>query len=104
MLILNEDNIENFIHQNKDKFDVYLPPVSHLEKFVLKLNYRIRCIISIVPYLIRVAIITVIIFAASIIIWSNFIRKDRNEISLRNKISFVCNKKTTFENNSIKTD
>ena len=104
MLMLNEDNIENFIRQNKNKFDVYLPPFSHLEKFIFKLNYRIRYIISIIPYLIRVAIVTVIIFAASIIIWNNYIRKDRNEISLRNKISLVSNKITTFENHSKRTD
>lgn len=90
--MLNEDSIEKFIRDNKDKFGVYRPPDSHLEKFMLKINYRIRHIISIVPYLVRVAIATVIIFIASIIIWNNYIRKDRYEISLKNKISLVINK------------
>ncbi|MGC1389571.1 MAG: hypothetical protein WA816_00890 [Bacteroidales bacterium] len=94
-MILNEDSIENFIRKNKDKFCVYHPPESHLEKFLLKINYEIRHIISIFPYLIRVAVATFIIFIASIIIWNNYIRKDRHEITLRNKITQVINKITT---------
>jgi hypothetical protein len=89
---LKEDALENFIRRNKDKFSVYRPPDNHLEKFLLKINYRIRHLISIVPYLIRLGIATVIIFTASIMIWNNFIRKDRNVISLKNKISLVINK------------
>ena len=92
MVKLNEDSIENFIRKNKDKFGVYHPPDNHLEKFLFKLNYRIREMISIVPYLIRVAVATVIIFIASIMIWNNFIRKDRHQITLTNKISLVINK------------
>jgi hypothetical protein len=92
--MLNEDTIEKFIRENKDKFGVYRPPDSHLEKFLFKLNYRIRHLINIVPYLIRVAIATVIIFSASIIIWNGFIRKDRHDITLINKISIVINKIT----------
>lgn len=95
MVKLNEDTIEKFIRENRDKFGVYRPPDSHLDKFLFKLNYRIRHIISIVPYLIRVAIATVIIFFASILIWNNYIRKDRHEIKLRNKISLVINKTTS---------
>ena len=93
--MLNEDTIENFIIKNKDKFSVYRPPDNHLEKFLFKINYRIRHIINIVPYLIRVAIGTVTIFVASIIIWNNYIRKDRHEITLRNKIQLVINKRAT---------
>jgi hypothetical protein len=94
MAKLNEDNIEIFIRENKDKFGIYRPPDSHLEKFLFKLNYRLRHIISIVPYLIRVSIATIIIFLASILIWNNYIRKDRNEVTLRNKISLVIHKIT----------
>jgi hypothetical protein len=81
------DNIEKFIRENKDKFGSESPNDSHMEKFFNKLNNKILHVISIVPYLIRVAIATVIIFTASIIIWNNFIRKDRDEISLKNKIT-----------------
>jgi hypothetical protein len=90
---LNEKNIEDFIRKNKDKFGDYQLPDKHLERFMYKLSNRIRNIISIVPYLIKVTIVTVIIFAASIIIWNNYIRKDRNEITLGNKISLFINKK-----------
>jgi len=92
MINLNEDNIEKFIRENRDKFAVYFPPVSHKEKFLFKLKYGIKRIVSIVPHLIRVAIATVIIFTASILIWNNYIRKDRNEVTLKNKISLVLKK------------
>jgi hypothetical protein len=98
-VIYNEDSIEKFIRENKDKFGAYPLPDSHLEKFLFKINYRIRHIISIVPYLIRVAVATVIIFIASIMIWNNYIRKDRHEITLRNKISLVINKITIKQTN-----
>ena len=91
---LDENTIEKFIRENKDKFGVYRLPDNHLEKFLFKLNYRLRHIISIVPYLIRVSIATIIIFLASILIWNNYIRKDRHEVTLRNKISLVIHKIT----------
>ncbi len=92
MVINNEDNIEKFIRENKDKFGVHSPPDNHMEKFLFKLNYKLRNIISIVPHLIKVAIVTIAIFALSIIVWNNYIRKDRREITLRNKISLVIDK------------
>lgn len=85
------NNIEKFIRENKEAFKDDVPAEDHMDKFLVKLNTRIKHIISIVPYLIRVSIATVIIFAASLIIWNNFIRKDRHEITLRDKISSVIN-------------
>ena len=85
----NNDNIEKFIRENRDKFGVDQPHDNHMEKFLTKLNNKILHIISIVPYLIRVAIVTVLIFTASLLIWNNYIRKDRHEITLRNKITSV---------------
>jgi hypothetical protein len=96
MSTLNEKNIENFIRKNKHKFGDYRLPDNHLEIFMNKLNRRIRNIISIVPYLIKVTIATVIIFAASIIIWNNYLRKDRHEITLRNKISLFVYKNSSL--------
>jgi hypothetical protein len=92
MARLNENNIEKFIRDNKDKFGIYLPGANHQENFLIKLNNRIKHIISIVPYLLRVAIGTIIIFIASIVVWNSFIRKDRHDIKLKNKISLVINK------------
>jgi hypothetical protein len=94
IVMLNEDSIEDFIRENKDKFSVYRAPYSHLEKFLFRINYRIRLIINIVPYLIRVSVATVIIVIASIVVWNNYIRKDRHDITLKNKISLVINKTT----------
>jgi len=89
MVRLNQENIEEFIRENKDKFNVYIPPVSHMDRILFKLNNRIKHIINIVPYLFRVAIATALIFTSSIIIWNNFIRKDRHEITLKHKILIV---------------
>ena len=94
MLILDEDNIENFIRENKDKFAIQRPPEGHLDKFFFKLNYRIRHMINIVPYLVRVAIATLIIFTASVFIWNNYLRKDRHEITLGNKITMIIDRIT----------
>jgi len=87
MVVRSEDPIEKFIRENKDEFGTNTPPESHMGKFLFKLNNRIRHIISIVPYLIKVAVVTIVISLASVIVWNNFIRKDRNAISLRDKIS-----------------
>ena len=92
MVMLNEDTIEDFIRENKSKFEVYHPQKNHRDRFFFKLNYRIKHIINIVPYLIRVAVVTAIIFISSIVIWNNFIRKDRNEITLGQKITQVIDK------------
>jgi hypothetical protein len=92
MAIRGEDIIESFILENREKFEAYGPPEDHTERFLHKLNERIRHIISIVPYLIKVAIATVIIFTASILIWNNFIRRDRNEITLKDKITVLANR------------
>lgn len=90
--MFNEEDIEIFIRKNKNDFEVYVPPENHMDKFLLKLNLRIKHIVSIVPYLIKASIVTIIIFIASILIWNNYIRKDRDEISLKNKITSVTTK------------
>ena len=96
IVMVKKDNIEKFIIENREKFIQYNPPESHMEKFLLKLDLRLRHVISIVPYLIRVALITATIFIGSVLIWNNFIRKDRDEISLGNKISLVIEKINFF--------
>jgi hypothetical protein len=94
MVMLNENNIESFIRKNRNAFSAYRPPENHQDKFFMKLNRRIRHIISIVPYLIRVAIGTLIIFIASIMVWNNYIRKDRDRITLKEKVTLVLKKLT----------
>jgi hypothetical protein len=99
MVRLSEENIEEFIRKNKSKFEVYPPPDKNMDRFFLKLNYHIKHMISIVPYLIRVTIATVIIFTVSVIVWNNYIRKDRYEISLGKKITLVIERVKTEKNN-----
>jgi hypothetical protein len=83
----SDDRIEKFIRENRDAFGENTPPGNHMEIFLFKLNKRIKHYISIVPYMLRVIFATALIFIASVIVWNNFIRKDRNAISLRDKIS-----------------
>ena len=86
------ENIEEFIRNNRHLFEGEVPDERHDQKFLFRLNQRIKKIISIVPYLLRVAIATVIIFTISIVIWDNYIRKDRHEITLTHKIELAGRK------------
>ncbi len=86
------DALEKFIRENRDKFSDSGPRDSHSTNFLNKLNHKIRQITSIVPYLVKVAVATVLIFGASILFWNNYIRKDRHEISLKNKVTIVISK------------
>jgi len=82
-------NLEKMIWENRSMFDNETPPENHEEKFLFKLKLKFKELVSIVPYLIRVAIVTVIVFVASIIVWNNCIRKDRHEVTLKQKIENV---------------
>ena len=78
-----EEELEDFIRENKDKFDVYQPKENHSNKFLVKLQDRLHKIfVSIVPHLVKVAITTVIVFAVSLFVWNGWIRSDRDQMSL----------------------
>lgn len=87
-----EDYIEKFIRDNRDKFTVYNPPENHKKRFLLRLNLRIRHAISIVPHLVKVALITILIFIMSLVIWNNYIRWDREYVPLKYKIYGLIDK------------
>ena len=87
-----EEDIENFIKDNKDKFSMYRPKLNHESHFLTKLHNKFKVIISIIPHLIKVAIATVLIFAASIWIWNSYIRWDRKYITLPQKVENTYNK------------
>jgi len=87
--MLNEKNIEVFIRENRDKFGISLPQDNHTDKFLYKLQNRLKHIVNIIPYLVKVAVVTVFVFTASIIVWNNYLRKDRQEVTLKSKISLV---------------
>jgi len=86
---LTEENIEKFIIKNKDQFDAYDPSTYHNDHFFLKLRAKFKKFISIVPYLVKVFIVTIIIFTLSILTWNNWIRKDRHEVTLKQKIENI---------------
>lgn len=81
--------IEDFIRENKEKFDENFINEHHEEKFLIKLVNRFKKIINIVPYLLRVLVVTIIIFILSIWVWNSYIRKDRHEVTLKEKINNV---------------
>lgn len=100
-MMFNEDTLENFIRENREKFGVYHPPDGHMEKFLFKIKYRIHYIISIVPYLIRLSIASILIFTASVLVWNNFIRRDRNQITLEKKITVVFKALLSHQNTKL---
>jgi hypothetical protein len=89
---LTEKELEKFIRDNKDKFDKYSPSEGSETRFFNKLIQRFKKIISIVPYLVKTAIMTIIVFAFSIWLWNSFIRRDRKWISLPQKIENTYHK------------
>lgn len=88
-----EENIEAFIKDNKDKFDVYDTSLYHNEHFLVKLSNKFKKLISIIPYLVKVIIIWVIAVTFSLWAWNSWIRKDRHEITLKQKIENIIHLK-----------
>ena len=85
-------DIETIIVKNRDEFNDKEPQINHENRFLWKLRDSIKHFISIVPYLIKVLIVTVLIFISSIIVWHNYIRKDHRVITLKHKITNTVKK------------
>lgn len=85
----NEEEIEQFVKNHKDQFDKCDPSTYHTDHFIIKLHNKFKKIISIVPHLVKVFVVTIIVFIISICAWNNFIRKDRHEITLKHKIENI---------------
>lgn len=78
-------NIEEIIRTNKDFFDGAEPSEGHLERFNRKLEMRFSVQAvkrSIVPYLLRAAVVTLLVTLSSLWTWDHFIRGDRNRMTL----------------------
>lgn len=78
-------NIEDFIRSNKEFFDGEEPSEGHFERFNRKLE--IQCgekVIrrSIVPYLLKAAVVTLLVTLSSLWTWDHFLRPDRNRMAL----------------------
>jgi hypothetical protein len=70
-----------------------LPSENHEEKFLKKLQSRFKNYVDLTPYLVRVAIVTIIIFLCSIFIWYSFMRPDPNKGVIKNVIEQFEKKK-----------
>lgn len=93
MVELNEDNIDSFIKENKEKFDKCDPSLYHSDHFLSKLHKKFKKLISIVPYLVKVFIFWISVTVLSVWIWNSWIRKDRHEITLKQKIENIIHNK-----------
>lgn len=77
--------IEDVIRQNKGFFDEAEPSNGHLERFNLMLEVRFRKEApkrSIVPYLLRAAVVTLLVTMSSLWVWDNFISSDSKRMAL----------------------
>ncbi|MCJ7447870.1 MAG: hypothetical protein MUO72_09265 [Bacteroidales bacterium] len=77
--------IDEIIRSNRDFFEDEEPSEGHLERFNRKLEMRfhtggIRR--SIVPYLLKAAVVTLLVTLSSLWTWDHFIRPDRNRMTL----------------------
>ncbi len=79
----DEDELEKFIKENKEKFDVYQPEPLHHQHFLYKLIRKFRAVINIVPYLVKVGITTVLIFAISFLLWRAYICPPLSGVSFK---------------------
>lgn len=78
-------NIDDLIRENKDFFDGAEPSEGHLERFNRKLQMRFQAAPvkrSIVPYLLRAAVVTLLITLSSLWTWDHFIRPGRDKMTL----------------------
>lgn len=77
--------IDEIIRSNRDFFEDVEPSEGHLERFNRKLEMRFHAFSvkrSIVPYLLRAAVVTLLITLSSLWTWDHFIRPDRNRMAL----------------------
>ncbi len=78
-------NLEDIIRSNKDFFDEEEPSRGHLERFNRKLEIKFGMATikrSIVPYLLKAAVVTLLVTLSSLWTWDHFIRSDRDRMTL----------------------
>ena len=62
------------------------PSENHEERFLAKLQSRAKKFIDLTPYLVKVAIVTIIVFLCSIFAWYGFLRPDPSKTVIENII------------------
>ena len=78
-------NIEEIIRSNKDFFEEAEPSAGHLERFNRKLELRFQAAPvkrSIVPYLLKAAVVTLLVTLSSLWTWDHFIRTGSSRMTL----------------------
>lgn len=78
-------NIEDIIRSNKDFFETGEPSEGHFERFNRKLEQRFHSAgikRSIVPYLLRAAVVTLLVTLSSLWVWDNFLRPENIKMAL----------------------
>lgn len=79
------NNIDDIIRKNRDHFEDQEPMDGHLERFNWKLEKRLHSYTtkrSIVPYLLKAAVVTILITLSSLWTWDHFIRTDKGRMAL----------------------
>jgi hypothetical protein len=79
----DEDELEKFIRANKDKFDKYPPNQDHAQNFLKKLTTKFKEVIDIMPYLLKVGIVTILIFILSFFLWKAYFCPPLTRISFK---------------------
>jgi hypothetical protein len=77
--------IEDIIRNNRDFFEEKEPSEGHFDRFSVKLEIRSNSRAnkrSIVPYLLRAAVVTLLVTLSSLWTWDHFIRKDTGRMTL----------------------
>jgi hypothetical protein len=78
-------NIEEIIRENRNAFEHKEPIDGHLDRFSWKLEKRLHSNAtkrSIVPYLLRAAVVTILVTLSSLWTWDHFIRPDKSTMAL----------------------
>jgi hypothetical protein len=78
-------NIEEIIRSSKDLFEEAEPSAGHFERFNRKLEIRFHSVTtkrSIVPYLLRAAVVTLLVTLSSLWTWDHFIRPSNYRMTL----------------------
>jgi hypothetical protein len=77
-------NIEDLIRKNRDLFEDNEPSEGHFERFSVKLEIRChsRAKRSIVPYLLKAAVVTLLVTLSSLWTWDHFIRTGSSRMTL----------------------
>jgi len=79
------NNIEEIIRNNKDFFEDAEPSKGHFERFNRKLEIRFQAKTakrSIVPYLLRAAVVTLLVTLSSLYTWDHFLRPGNSRMTL----------------------